>query len=124
LVINPCLEEQAAPPGIDRQAANGNADLPPAENDANVTLEIFPNPFTGPVNITYELPGDCNTGASLYLLDITGKRLLLLDKTSAGQSGQFKLTFDARSLAPGVYFYELSSANCKLIKKGIKISNH
>jgi len=126
LGINPCIDQQLTEDEPDESQAApimanraGEIELTPISPE--VTLEVFPNPFTGEVNIQYTLPPDCKEEAFINLLDITGKHLRTIEKRKSTSGGQFEIIFDGKYLPPDVYFYELAAGNCRKIKKAIKI---
>ena len=125
-VINPCIVPQLQSPDPDETpippiTANRAEEIKLTPISTEVTLEVFPNPFTGEVNIQYTLPPECNEEALINLLDITGKHLRTIEKRKSTLGGEFEIIFDCKYLPPGVYFYELAACNCRKIKKAVKI---
>jgi len=126
LAINPCIDQQFLSPDPDESptppiSANRAEEIEFTPISSEATLEVFPNPFTGEVNIQYTLPSDCKDEAFINLLDITGKHLRTIEKRKSTSGGQFEIIFDGKYLPPGVYFYELAAGNCRKIKKAVKI---
>ncbi|MFN0173536.1 MAG: PKD domain-containing protein [Saprospiraceae bacterium] len=126
LSIDPCIHLQLESPDPDESQTppiivNRAEEIEPTPIGTETTLNVFPNPFTGEVNIQYTLPPDCKEEAFINLLDITGKHLRTIEKRKSLLGGQFEIIFDGKYLPPGVYFYELAAGNCRKIKKAIKI---
>jgi hypothetical protein len=74
----------------------------------------IPNPANGTTSITYTL---AEAGeVSFEVVDITGK---VVSTLNIGQKsvGDYNITFDASSFAPGVYFYTLTVGNAKITKR-------
>lgn len=68
----------------------------------------YPNPFNPSTSITYELPVDAYV--TLIVSDIMGREVSrLVDGPEA--AGHKSVTFDARNLASGVYFYRLKAGS-------------
>ncbi|MCC6476291.1 T9SS type A sorting domain-containing protein [bacterium] len=68
----------------------------------------YPNPFNPTTAIEFALPYSGHT--SLVVYDVTGREVTrLLDQPMA--VGTHRLTFEAHSLASGIYFYSLRSAD-------------
>lgn len=76
----------------------------PATPTAIASIAIGPNPASGLVRVSIDLPnGMSTTGMTLALFDETGRQLIdLSDRLSAGAGGVFLL--DTRTLASGVYY--------------------
>lgn len=66
----------------------------------------YPNPFNPATTITYALPGDAKVRLTLY--DNLGRTVRILVDGSAA-AGTYAVSFDARALPSGVYFYRLES---------------
>lgn len=97
--------------------------LDPATNGENLPsaielLQNFPNPFNSSTTIAYSLPA---TGrASLKIFDIAGREVAnLLNKSQI--KGQHTVSFEARNLPSGVYFYELTAGGHTRVKKMLLI---
>ncbi|HTW91556.1 MAG TPA: T9SS type A sorting domain-containing protein, partial [bacterium] len=73
-----------------------------------------PNPFNGQTRISYSLPraGD----VSLVVYDVTGRPVQTL-ASGHRQAGHYATTWDAKSVAAGVYFYTLTNGNASLTRK-------
>ncbi len=79
-------------------------------------LQNYPNPFNPSTTISYQIPLSGIVTIKVY--DILGKeiRTLLREYKS---SGSYKVTFNAGSLASGIYFYRIGVNNFFAVKKMI-----
>ncbi len=78
----------------------------------------YPNPFNPSTTIKYSLPKDGFVSLKIY--DITGREV----KTLAGEvkkAGYYSVTFNASSLASGVYFYRIQSNDFVMTKRMVLI---
>lgn len=85
-----------------------------------ITLnQNYPNPFNPSTIISYKL--DSPTRVTLNVYDITGRKVAtLVDRKQT--SGTKEVSFDASSLASGVYIYRLQTAKeSSLVKKMVLI---
>jgi endonuclease/exonuclease/phosphatase family metal-dependent hydrolase len=79
------------------------------ETPRSVTLnQNYPNPFNPSTVISYDLNSAANVNLSVY--DITGRKITTLLNERQGAGAQ-QVTFDASSLASGVYIYRLQTSN-------------
>ena len=69
-------------------------------------LQNHPNPSNPSTVIKYELPMDASVTLKVY--DVLGKEVAIL-VDGFKQGGYHQVSFDARSLASGVYFYRLTA---------------
>lgn len=80
----------------------------------------YPNPFGNFTSITYSLPksGEENLGrlVSLRIYDILGREVKIL-VNEIKLSGSYTVEFNASELPAGIYFYELSAGNLRIIRK-------
>ena len=74
----------------------------------------YPNPFNPTTTIRYTLPEA--SAVTLEVFTLTGQRVAVL-VNSEMSAGTHTLTFDARSLASGVYIYRLQSAQGVITRK-------
>jgi hypothetical protein len=84
--------------------------IPPLGVNANSSLNnlsIFPNPATTTLNIT-----GLTTNASAAVYDISGKQLLSQPLTTQA--------INISSLAPGLYFISITTAEGSVVKKFVK----
>jgi len=84
-----------------------------------ITLkQNYPNPFNPTTNISFTLPNEAYT--TLTVFDINGRKIkTLLERRMS--SGNHQISFEAGSLASGVYFYELISNGRRLVNKMLLI---
>lgn len=78
----------------------------------------YPNPFNPSTTIKYSLPKDGFVSLKIY--DITGREV----KSLAGEvkkAGYYSVTFNASSLASGVYFYRIQSNDFVQTKRMVLI---
>lgn len=78
----------------------------------------YPNPFNPTTNIHFSIPKDGNVSMKIY--DITGA---VVQTYSDGfmKAGSYNVEVDASSLASGVYFYTLKTADFMQTKKMILV---
>jgi hypothetical protein len=74
----------------------------------------YPNPFNPTTIISYQLP--VSGFVSLKVYDILGKEVSVLTN-GYKPAGKYTVTFNAASLASGIYIYKLNSGNYSSIKK-------
>lgn len=74
----------------------------------------YPNPFNPSTTIRYDLPKTCLTTLKIY--DLLGCEVtVLVDEQKP--AGVYQVTFNARSLSSGVYFYRLQAGSYTETKK-------
>ncbi len=94
-------------------------------NDLPVEYKLFdnyPNPFNPSTKIRYSIPSGTSTTnfVQLKIYDILGRQVaILVNETKA--PGNYEVTFDAKNLSSGVYFYMLKAGNFVQTKKMILI---
>lgn len=76
----------------------------------------YPNPFNPSTTITFQLPADGFISLKVY--DVLGREVKNL-VNGHKKTGKYSFTFDASTLASGVYFYRLESGSYCSIKKMI-----
>jgi len=80
-----------------------------------VTLQNYPNPFTGTTTIEYTLP---KVGkASLTISNISGKTVAHPIQNKTHQAGTYTLELDATMLPPGIYIATLRTQGTLRIHK-------
>lgn len=85
------------------------------ENKVNfVTVQNYPNPFNPSTTISFSIPE--KSFVTLKVYDILGKEVAVLVNEEL-QSGSFEKTFDASSLASGVYIYRLQAGGITELRK-------
>ncbi len=78
----------------------------------------YPNPFNPATEIRFQIS---EAGlAALNVYDLLGREVTKL-VNEVKQPGSYKATFDARSLASGVYFYKLQTGNFTATKRMLLI---
>ena len=86
--------------------------------DKNITFRInqnYPNPFNPKTTISYLILQD--NYASMYLYDITGRRVATLINNEYRRQGNYSLDFNASNLSSGVYFYVMTAAGYRVTMK-------
>ena len=74
----------------------------------------YPNPFNPSTVINWQLPASSNTILKIY--DVLGNEIeTLINKQLP--PGNYKVTFDAKNLSSGVYFYRLETKSSSITKK-------
>lgn len=74
----------------------------------------YPNPFNPTTNITYDLPKASNV--TLTVFDMSGREVTTL-VNEFKQAGSYNISFNASSLASGIYFYKISAGNFTSTKR-------
>jgi hypothetical protein len=91
-----------------------SAETPPLAPQTFALLQNYPNPFNSRTQIRFELPRAGQV--ELAVFDVTGRQAAkLLSGPLSG--GPHELSFDARNLAGGIYFYRLSSGDFSQTRK-------
>lgn len=65
----------------------------------------YPNPFNPVTSIQYSVAGDQLVSLKVY--DLLGREVATL-VNERQPAGHYRVTFDARNLGSGIYFYKLS----------------
>lgn len=68
-------------------------------------LQVGPNPFHNNLNITWNMNQEAEV--SIYLYDLTGKRVDVIKESMWTQEGSQQLTYDAAHLQTGAYLIEV-----------------
>lgn len=76
----------------------------------------YPNPFNPVTSIEFQIPG--SNFVKLAVFDIAGKEIGTL-VNEYKQAGTYQVSFNAGSLASGVYFYKITSGNFSDTKRMI-----
>jgi len=94
---------------------NGNGILTSGGENENTEIpkeyslqQNYPNPFNPVTTIGFQIPKSGITSLKIY--DVTG-RLIKTLVNEFKQTGNYKVEFDAGSVASGVYFYKLTSGD-------------
>lgn len=89
------------------------------ETPSGFTLDQnYPNPFNPTTNITYTL--DNISEVTLEIFNILGQKVQTL-VNERKNPGTYRVTFDARNLSSGMYFYKLSTSGFTQTKKMVLI---
>lgn len=83
-----------------------------------VLYQNFPNPFNPSTVITFEIPKRSFVVVKVY--DVIGKEIETL-VGSEKEAGLYELTFNAKDLPSGIYFYQIQSGEFTRTKKMILI---
>ncbi|MDD3558424.1 MAG: T9SS type A sorting domain-containing protein, partial [Melioribacteraceae bacterium] len=77
----------------------------------------YPNPFNPSTVIKYSIAGQ-QEFVTLKVFDVLGREIATLVNKKQSP-GNYSVTFDARELSSGVYFYQLTAGKAKETKKMI-----
>ncbi|HSW53766.1 MAG TPA: S8/S53 family peptidase [Ignavibacteriaceae bacterium] len=100
---------------LNKLAGTGEENLIPKENKL---YDNYPNPFNPITQIKYSVKE--NGLVTLKVYDILGKEVAALVNEEK-QAGTYTVTFDAGSMASGIYFYTISANDYQKTKKMILI---
>lgn len=81
---------------------------PPDTPEKFTLAQNYPNPFNSGTTISFTVPVKNHVAIRIY--DVTGKKISELLNEEKEQ-GTYKINFEPKALASGVYFYTLSSGN-------------
>jgi hypothetical protein len=74
----------------------------------------YPNPFNPSTVITYSIPDEANVVLKVY--GVLGNEVVtLVNKWQS--AGRYQVTFNARNLSNGIYFYSITANNFRQVKK-------
>jgi photosystem II stability/assembly factor-like uncharacterized protein len=112
----------AAPDGIVMrysEIVTSTPEEPPNTLPLSVELyQNYPNPFNPRTNIRFEVPG--LRFVSLKVYNVLGEEVGLL-VNDVKQAGRHEVTWDAKGLPSGLYFYRLSTNSSTLTRKMLLI---
>ena len=74
----------------------------------------YPNPFNPVTTINFAIPKASNVSLKVY--DILGKEVETIHNGYLN-AGYYKINFDAKNLASGMYFYKIEADNFSDIKR-------
>lgn len=87
-------------------------------NNRKLSMEVYPNPFNGKLNISFENPKQQHIG--IYLYDSFGRRIKpVIDKTF--QSGKYDIEMNISELPNGIYFIRMETKRNVFNKKVLKL---
>ncbi|HEX2787125.1 MAG TPA: choice-of-anchor B family protein [Ignavibacteria bacterium] len=75
----------------------------------------YPNPFNPETKISYSLPSNSNN-VSLVIYNALGKELAKYVYSNQA-AGNYEITWNAKELSSGIYFYKLTAGNFSDVKK-------
>jgi hypothetical protein len=83
------------------------------ENEGGIPTEFilsqnYPNPFNPSTTIKFSVPTESNIKLSIF--NILGQEVKVLVDNQVQQAGTYNLTFNAKDLTSGIYFYRLTAA--------------
>ena len=81
-------------------------------------MNIFPNPTTDELNITYSLNQSQNV--LIELLNVLGEKIVLLNQKQYAGERSFNLHLSEFSLNAGVYFVRISVEGNTYVRKIVK----
>ncbi len=95
----------------------GNSDFQNGDDDKRLNtpfdLTVFPNPTTGDVNLTFELPGEQTFIVRAF--DLSGR--LVYSHAATGVRGQNYLPVRFEGILPGIYLLDFQSETIKSITR-------
>jgi hypothetical protein len=88
-------------------------------NDLNefTSLNVFPNPTSGQVQVQFVMPATQNQEVSLKISDMLGRTLS--QEQLGNFSGNYNGSLDLKAFGPGIYMLQLQVGNELLYKKVI-----
>ena len=87
-----------------------------AENRLGRSLEVYPNPTTAKVNVSFSTIG--SDDAKVYVMDLSGK--VILSVSEANLNGKYEGTIDISALAKGTYLMKIESGDLTTQRRIIK----
>jgi len=86
----------------------GVEEISPAVPDRFSLAQNYPNPFNPATVIEYAVPAGIRDAVTLRVYDVLGREVATL-VDGQQKPGTYRVSFDGRSLASGVYFYRLTA---------------
>jgi hypothetical protein len=96
--------------GIPLEVANDRTSAP----TSFALIQNYPNPFNPTTTIDYELHKSGLVNLSVF--DMLGRQVTTIVNKYQSK-GAYRITFDGRGLASGIYFYSLKSGSYSITKK-------
>ncbi len=82
-------------------------------------IRVFPNPFSGQSTIEFKLAAEKEV--TVFITDITGKRIATLTEGSSLSDGTHRFVFDGSRSAPGMYYCKIQAGEYSNIQKMILV---
>jgi len=79
------------------------------------SLLVYPNPFSDKTNIEFEMPQD--GAVSIFISDMTGKRVATLADNEPMSKGTHQSVFDGQGLSSGLYYCTVITGSYKSVRK-------
>lgn len=79
------------------------------------SLQVYPNPASSFIQISYVLENNSNVNITLY--DIVGKKIKKVHKGLNSPAGTNVISLNAKQLNPGIYLLKLNVDNRTVLKK-------
>lgn len=79
------------------------------------SISVYPNPTKTITIFEYEL--NQQSDVSLSVVDLLGRKIMVLKNNEPQTQGLYQIPFDARQLAPEVYFFRLRLNNQVITRK-------
>jgi len=77
----------------------------------------YPNPFSKETTIAFEL--STNSQVTLFVTDVTGKKIATLLNNEPQMKGLNTITFNGADFATGIYYYTIMSGDFTMTQKMI-----
>jgi len=90
--------------------SNGHLHLKLGQEDDDMILTVFPNPFSDVANIEFERTSD-NARMLVEVYTLTGDKVATLFDRDAEAGITYKVELDGRKLSAGVYIYRITSGD-------------
>lgn len=88
-------------------------------SSTDFSLNIYPNPFSDHLHLSYSLAVDANV--EIVLVDVLGRRIILsAEHLQAAGKHEQDLNLNALQLAKGVYFLEMNVGGEKVVRKIVR----
>lgn len=88
--------------------------LPLAQNQIDLGLQVYPNPFSYTTNVLFNLPQAMQVNLTVY--NQLGQQVLTLENTILPQ-GNHSIPLQGKGLTPGMYFINLQTQSFKATKQ-------
>ena len=102
--------------GSDTTWMTVNVDINVDETPLSRSLDLYPNPATGIVNLEFKTSKDGS--ASIRLSDVTGKEVMIMEEENI--NGRYRKQFDVSKLPAGIYLLEVDDGEYTTSRKLIR----